>query len=150
MSQRQLHSVIVMIIIITIGLASWWLLWRGDAEPILSQANQVKVPSGWKLTEEKIVKKQNLCLDKLGCPGISRTWRADRKYSKAELEQVFEPLGIKIERECQDSVGTTGTAVNVCSGKSLREQQYYSVYETTNDTRSEYTISMFAKIRFKE
>lgn len=133
------------IVALLIGGSLYWLLWRGDAEPLLSQANQVKIPAGWQLTHEEIVKKQNLCLNKLGCPGISRVWQLDRMYTDKELHDIFQPLHITMEDACKDYPGAHGSSVFVCAGKYQTSKEYFSIDQSSNDERTIYTLLLTMK-----
>lgn len=133
------------IVALLIGGSLYWLLWRGDAEPLLSQANQVKIPAGWRLTHEEIVKKQNLCLNKLGCPGISRAWQLDRMYTAKELHDIFQPLHIAIKDQCENHYDMQGDSVPVCAGVYQTSTEYFSIHQSSNNERTIYTLSLTMK-----
>ncbi len=115
-----------------------WASWRGDSTEIVTKADDLAIPSDWKLTSEKIIKPQNFCLEKSGCPSVERRYESTRMLDKRQFQEVLGWNGenTDILGECEiPSENVSGSSISICGGERQIDDHYYSVSQTTDDSR---------------
>jgi hypothetical protein len=90
--------------------------WEGSSKDIVSVADQLKVPSSWKLESEMIRPPRMVCLDGGACPEVARTWTVDGQLSTKDLDKILKDsnFSFPIKGDCVLPANVSSNAVHLC------------------------------------
>lgn len=138
---RNIFIAIGLILVAALGAGYYWLTWTGDTGPIVAEANRFKAPSDWKLVNEQIVPPQHMCMEKLGCPGISRAWNVPQAMTCSEVSDIFNQSGIKLTPRNSVSPDAKG----ICSFDTSLSHSWEIYHTSRDDNDSLYEVIIYVR-----
>ena len=100
---KQLMFIVLGIVIVSLGVMAFILLYKGSTSDIESVADQFQANKDWRLVTSLTEPPRIVCLGGNPCPSVHQTWRSDEMLSRPELEQLLTASGWKdfaVEDDC--------------------------------------------------
>lgn len=105
-------STYIVLPLIVIGGFLYWATWTGSTDDIERVANQLQIPSSWKLVSSEVVPPKTDCIG-MTCPRLSRTWETPHPVTRDEINKILANADwneVRPESDCQELSSSSSKA----------------------------------------
>jgi hypothetical protein len=85
-------------VVVLLGTIAWAVV-PGSTRPIVATAQELSVPSSWRLVREHVTPPRVLCWGGDPCPSLYRTWSVGALVEHGELEDLIAATGWEVSMD---------------------------------------------------